>query len=179
MFWMCSVFFRPETTTPSQCYGCVSKACPFPQLAGLCWPVYMSESNTCYFCTNHCLSCVVLLFLSKWLDSCDVCHKTEPLCVFRPLWCRPLWIPPCHCTQQPWWLSRWASCHWETLERWVEFWDIFHLSCTHTHSTNQMKSVLPLNSTLEAIMIMIATLCTDICELARWNLYFWLLPAVV
>lgn len=50
---------------------------------------------------------------------------------------------------------------------------------THTHSTNQMKSVLPLNSTLEAIMIMIATLCTDICELARWNLYFWLLPAVV
>lgn len=38
---------------------------------------------------------------------------------------------------------------------------------THTHSTNQMKSVLPLNSTLAAIMIMIATLCTDICELAR------------
>lgn len=40
-------------------------------------------------------------------------------------------------------------------------------SLMHTHSTNQMKSVLPLNRTLAAIMIMIATLCTDICELAR------------
>lgn len=44
-------------------------------------------------------------------------HISHTLCNTRLLWCLPLWTPPCHCTLQPWLLSRWARCHWETLER--------------------------------------------------------------
>lgn len=48
-----------------------------------------------------------------------ICGNDTSGLYYRLLWCLPLWIPPCHCSPQPWLHSRWVSCHWETLEQWV------------------------------------------------------------
>lgn len=63
-----------------------------------------------------------LIWMSRvcTVESCDLCLTKT--CVFycRLLWCRPLSTPPCHCTRQRCWRSRWVSCHWEAQAQWVQ-----------------------------------------------------------
>lgn len=94
---------------------------------------YMGLKQWLMLCLHSTLSASVVaayiyfIFSSEWVDLvCRImwCGNKTAALYCRLLWCLPLWIPPCHCTPQPWLLSRWVSCHWETVERWVEFWDM-------------------------------------------------------